>query len=79
LNDEKEAYLISYKATNLYNITVHLIIENFDRLQNQQEQYQVSISQTDEILKKLANQPAGVDHATCRWHTILVSSKEIAN
>jgi len=33
LNDEKDAYLISYKATNLYNITVHLIIENFDRLQ----------------------------------------------
>jgi hypothetical protein len=33
MNDGKEAYLISYKATNLYNVTVHLIIENFDRLQ----------------------------------------------
>jgi len=50
---KKEAYLIPYKFSNLYNVTVHLIIENFYSLQNQQDQYQISslkLSQTNEIL-----------------------------
>lgn len=32
LNNENESYLISYKTANFDNVTVHLIIEYFNRL-----------------------------------------------